>query len=363
MIFNVTFRQKDKGWQFIISAKINNKWKQLKSKQGFKSKKEAKLYSENVLEELKLNSVNDVPEHLYGLTIGELKKDYLNHIQLHREYNTYCNYKQSLAFFDIDNIEVSKLKVSDVQKCLDKLIGSRSKSTIDRRITIFKCMLNYCNRQYNIHIPNLSNLTLPSAKDPKTKKALEPYIQDELINRYKSRSKDYYIVVLLALTCGLRVGEICGLTWADIDFENSNLNINKQWKINKVTKVYGFGELKSKESYRTVPIPSKTLEELKKLKIERFKNAIDITYQQERIIICESTKSMSVNLDRQLQRKYQVCVHELRHTYATNLIANGIDFKTAAKLLGHNVEQTMRTYSHVTQKMLDDAAILINKIF
>lgn len=363
MDYNITYRQKDKGWQFIISKKVDNRWKQVKSKQGFKSKKEAKTYSEKVLNELKENEEYNIPEELEGLTVEELKKDYLKHIELHREYNTYSNYKQSLACFPIDKIEVSKLKVADVQKCLDMLIGSRSKNTIDRRITIFKCMLNYCYRQYNIKIPNLSNLTLPKAKDTRSKKALEPTTQNDLINKYKSSSKDYYIVILFALTCGLRVGEICAITWGDIDFKESKVDINKQWKKDKVSKRYSFGILKSKDSYRIVPIPQRTLDILKDLKNDRYKNAIGITYLQERLILCESTQSISVNLDRQLQRKYNVCIHELRHTYATNLISNGIDFKTAAKLLGHNVEQTMKTYSHVTNKMLDTAAELINKIF
>lgn len=56
-------------------------------------------------------------------------------------------------------------------------------------------------------------------------------------------------------------------------------------------------------------------------------------------------------------------VHEFRHTYATKLIANGIDFKTVAKLLGHNVEQTMKTYSHVTDDMMKRAANIIENIF
>ena len=60
---------------------------------------------------------------------------------------------------------------------------------------------------------------------------------------------------------------------------------------------------------------------------------------------------------------YNICLHELRHTYATKLIANGIDFKTAAYLLGHKVEQTMNTYSHVTNDMISNARNIINQNF
>lgn len=72
---------------------------------------------------------------------------------------------------------------------------------------------------------------------------------------------------------------------------------------------------------------------------------------------------MRTNLDKQLRKKFDTCIHELRHTYATKLIANGLDFKTAAHILGHNVEQTMRIYSHVTDKMYNKAAELIYNLF
>ena len=60
---------------------------------------------------------------------------------------------------------------------------------------------------------------------------------------------------------------------------------------------------------------------------------------------------------------YDVTVHELRHTFATILIQNNVDFKTAAKLLGHDVEQTMNTYSHVNDEMLERAKNVIQKFF
>ena len=60
---------------------------------------------------------------------------------------------------------------------------------------------------------------------------------------------------------------------------------------------------------------------------------------------------------------YNITLHELRHTYATMLISNGVDFKTAALLLGHDVEQTMKTYSHVNEDMLNKASNIIKNIF
>ena len=59
---------------------------------------------------------------------------------------------------------------------------------------------------------------------------------------------------------------------------------------------------------------------------------------------------------------YNISIHELRHTYATMLISKGLDFKTVAKLMGHEVEQTLKTYSHVTDDMMKKAKDIINAL-
>lgn len=369
MDYNVTYRKKDNGIQVIISYKDNlGKWKQ-KSKQGFpdtrEGNKKAKAAADTMLQSLKETISLSISSEMENLTIGELKKDYLAHIKIHREHNTFKNYEQSLNCFNIDYIEVAKLKLNDVQKCIDKLVSKVSLTTIQRRTTIFKCMLNYANRQYNIPISNMSNLTLPSEKNKTDKRSLESKEQTDILHHFKHRGdQDYYLVVLIAITCGLRVGEILGLTWDDINFKTNKVDINKQWKINKTTSLYGFGELKSKNSYRVVPIPPVTIKELLRIKALTSSNKVIIFDTNfNRLIKSTSTYSMSANLGRVLNRKFKITIHELRHTYATTLIKNGIDFKTAANLLGHDVEQTMKTYSHVTNDMLKDAANLISKIF
>lgn len=183
------------------------------------------------------------------------------------------------------------------------------------------------------------------------------YLLDDLLIELKSKKNGrYYIAALIAGTCGLRCGEILGLTWGDIDFKNNTLKVNKQWKVNKKTKTHDFGALKSKKSYRIVPIPAPTIKEL----LEYRKVAIpDIN---NRIIPCTGG-SIKKFLNPILNDIAGISIHELRHTYATLLIGNGIDFKTAAQLLGHDVQQTLKTYSHVTDEMFNRATEKISKIF
>ena len=64
-----------------------------------------------------------------------------------------------------------------------------------------------------------------------------------------------------------------------------------------------------------------------------------------------------------LKLNLQITVHDLRHTYATRLISNGVDYKTAAGLLGHDVKETMAIYSHINDDMLKKATDIIGNIF
>ena len=64
-----------------------------------------------------------------------------------------------------------------------------------------------------------------------------------------------------------------------------------------------------------------------------------------------------------LKENANITMHELRHTYITLLIANGVDFKTVAQIVGDEVEQIYKTYSHVTSDMMNRAAKIINNIF
>ena len=232
-------------------------------------------------------------------------------------------------------------------------------SSIKTYLAKIKVVFKSAIDQYNLLlITPVKNIKLENDKRKDEKKVLSNHEVDHLLSDMLNnfRNKHYYIITLLASKCGLRVGEILGLRWNNIDYENKFINIEYQWKINK-NGVYTFGTPKSSNSIRKVPLPQMVLNELMKYDKENPRN-ID-----NRILPYKNTTSLSVNIVRKYREfGYDITLHELRHTYTTNLISNGIDFKTASKILGHDVQMTMNIYSHVTDNMLKKASLIIDNI-
>jgi integrase len=224
-------------------------------------------------------------------------------------------------------------------------------NTINDYILKLNTILISAKNEYNlISEINLKKLIFNKVKADKNKRALNIKEEEQIITDLKN--DEDFLIILIALKCGLRLGEILGLTWRNIDIKNAIIKVTQQWK--KLDNgECGLGTLKTKNSYREVPIPESIM--------DNFKEHSAIKYMDKRVFANKSTNNTSGMINAKL-KKYNITIHELRHTYATKLIANGMDFKTVAQLLGHDVQETYKTYSHVNDDMKKRAANLINKI-
>ncbi len=189
-----------------------------------------------------------------------------------------------------------------------------------------------------------------------------------------------------------------GLTWDDVDFNNSNININKI--MYKRDKSMCFGSTKTLSSVRTIKI-SKTLINIlkaqKKWQIEnrmKYGSHYNQQYIKEEHIGNEVIKRLysfpssfefpfeKVNLINTKENgemitpdsfKYASRVihndlgltfnfHSLRHTHATTLIENGANIKDVQTRLGHSkVQTTLDTYTHATEKMAEETVEIFDK--
>lgn len=362
MDFNITYREKDGGLQVIISYKdINGKWKQ-KSKQGFeasnKGKKIAANWANDTITDLKNDGTLNLNIQYENITFKEYYDLFISDRSSVLRGKTLNNYDVAIIKFkSLYDFKLKDIKTMDIQREVNKLEGYNSTS-IDAYLKKLKCLFNFAVNKYEMISKNPVNNIEFTGKKSEEKKVLNANELISLLAKTKKmNTKSYYIASLLASKCGLRIGEIVGLTWPNVDFKNQNLKITQQWIKSKKGE-WDFGELKSKNSYREVPMPPVVVKELKNLKKS---TVIDMS---TKVLKTKNTNSLSALLI-QVYRElgFDISIHELRHTYATNLISNGIDFKTAAKFLGHDVSETMKTYSHVNSDMIKNAKNIINNIF
>lgn len=360
MQYNITYRKKNNSWQYIISYKDGLKWKQ-RSKQGFelsrKGKELCKDAAEKEAKDLQDELVLEIPKEYQELTFKEYTKIFIEHQKLYKEPNTIVHYKAAFAAFNmLDDLQMNKIGNIDIQKCVDELIKtSHNSTTIEDYLSSLHYTFNYALKKSKIIAENpVQNIEIKTEKAKKVKVALTKSELSDLLKKIKNNK--LRLMSMIAAKCGLRISEIMGLTWNDIDLKNCMMKINKQWKKDE-DGIYKFGSLKSKNSNREVPIPPDLIQELK-----NYKSAQKIININDRVFNYKSREHMSSTFCSTYRKAgYKISIHELRHTYGTMLIANGLDFKTVAKLMGDDVKQTLDTYSHVNDDMMNNAKDIINR--
>lgn len=192
---------------------------------------------------------------------------------------------------------------------------------------------------------------------PKEKKEMS-IIPPERVGVYLQEAEKYGVLpmFMLELTSGLRRGELLALLWDDLDVKNCIISVSKQ-----VTRSDGdlvVTEPKTKNSVRKVAVPKQTMEMLVREHEQHPDNPI--LFPSPRTGGYWSPDALS-RVNKKLLKAAgideKVRFHDLRHTYATLAIANGVDVKTLASMLGHHSAGfTLDTYTHVTNDMQKGAA-------
>lgn len=163
------------------------------------------------------------------------------------------------------------------------------------------------------------------------------------------------IPIKIMLLTGLRLGEICGLRWSDIDLDKGVLHVNRNRLVSREKGVYE-KEPKTKTSKRTVPMPKALIEDLKEY-YKWFEKA-DINFKRKL-----NQYYISVNIYREpifphtlgtwlktIEMKHgfkHVSCHGLRHTYCSILLAQRVPIQTVSRYMGHSESTvTLEVYSH-----------------
>ena len=170
----------------------------------------------------------------------------------------------------------------------------------------------------------------------------------------EARESGVFELYYLELATGLRRGELLGLKWEDIDLERGDLRVRRQ--ISRINGEITEAPLKTKNAYRTLPLAEDTVSVLKEQRRKVGSSPWVFPSPTGGPISPDSVLHM---LHRVLKRAGlpKVRFHDLRHTFATLALQNGVDVKTVSGMLGHfSAGFTLDTYAHVTSAAQRQAA-------
>lgn len=170
---------------------------------------------------------------------------------------------------------------------------------------------------------------------------------------------DFFYVEVMT---GLRRGEICGLRWQDINFEENKLQVKRSVSVKKGGGV-SIGETKTETGVRCIQMPPSVAELLKSKKQTAITEWVfpHFLHPEQPISPASAYRKLKVilkNAELPLIR-----FHDLRHTFATHATQGGVDPKTLAGILGHtNASFTLDTYTHVTSDMQKSASAVVGSM-
>jgi integrase len=175
----------------------------------------------------------------------------------------------------------------------------------------------------------------------------------------------------VALALGLRQGEALGLKWDAVDFQAGTLQVRAA--LQRVGKKWILVEPKSERSRRVVALPRMAIVALRAHRVRQKKERLLAGPRWNETGFVFATRTGTPLAPRNLNRAFKgllkranlpdVRFHDLRHTAATFLLAQGVDARTIMETLGHSqISLTMNTYSHVLPTLQRDAADRMNRL-
>ena len=168
-----------------------------------------------------------------------------------------------------------------------------------------------------------------------------------------ARGDRFEALYVLAVTCGLRRGELLGLRYEDIDLRRSTLQVRRSLSKGKVNLP------KTSKSRRSIKLSRIALEALKRHKMRQtvLSEWVFCTNKGQPISSQQLLWKAWEDVRREAQLPEGTHLHQLRHTCATLLLQENVHPKLVSSLLGHStIKQTLDTYSHVLDNMLGSVA-------
>ncbi|MFW6047195.1 MAG: tyrosine-type recombinase/integrase [Candidatus Woesearchaeota archaeon] len=353
---------------FIDMGKDPSTGKRKQFTKTFKQKNEAKLWAAKKIHERENGIVTDPNNYTVREYLLQWLKDYA---ELNLSPTTYDGYSMIINTHLIPalgQLKLKNLKPMHIQSYQSKKIrsgrkdgqeGGLSKKTLLQHHRVLSKALKQAVQWQLINYNPAQAVPAPSPEKPEINTLTKEEI-DTLLDA--SNGKWIYNFIFVAVYTGMRRGELLGLRWKDINFNDKKIYI-RQTLVTKSGEGKVFKKPKTKTSVRQIDISDRVIEVLKKVKKEQveYRLLFGPDYNENlNLVFCNETGypfspdtpgrrfkriAQKINLD-------NYTLHDLRHSHATLMLKAGVHPKIVQERLGHSsINITLDTYSHVIPSM------------
>ena len=280
-------------------------------------------------------------------------------------HKTYEGYIKNHIKPNIGSIPLTKLTTLDLQRLYQKLLAEGrvdrleaqnqpkglSPKTVRNINQVISSAMQLAIQQHLIAQDPTDGCALPKTEH----REMQTLSADQLAAfLLEARHSGVFEMYYIELATGLRRGELLGLKWEDIDFDNQTLRVRRQ--VGRINGEVREAPLKTKNAYRTISLGTDAIGVLKQQREKQPGSSYVFPGPTGGPIAPDSVLHM---LHRVLDRAGlpEIRFHDLRHTFATLALQNGVDVKTVSGMLGHfSAGFTLDTYAHVTTAAQRQAA-------
>lgn len=276
-----------------------------------------------------------------------LAEEWLENVKGTKKYSTFVKYRNTYQNYMKESFEkcslYKKMEASVTEEIFEKTVNHSDSLTKSVR-SVLTSVFCYAKDKYKLTVPDLKRREYRN--DNRNTQVLTEAEQMRLCHYLMAHMDCKLLGILICITTGIRLGEICSLKWSDIDFNAGILRINttvQRISVEDTARKTSLVETKPKTSCseREIPLPEILTDLLKR-------------FYCESPYIINRDMPMEPRTYQNIWKKCQKAAgipyknfHCLRHTFATNCIAQGIDVKSLSEILGHSdVKTTLNRYVH-----------------
>ncbi|MBC3843584.1 site-specific integrase [Streptacidiphilus sp. 4-A2] len=285
------------------------------------------------------------------------------HVKPNRKRTTYDKYEMHVRLHLVPMLgtkSLEKLAPVDVRRLVAQVTGKVSAASAKESLRVLQTSLSAAMRD-ELVTRNVAKLVQTPTVQYRESKPWN--LDDTLIFLEGSRRDPLHAAFVLAITLGMRRGEILGLHWSDIDLDARTLTVRRQ--LQRIDGELYEDTPKSRRGNRTIPLPALCIAPLRwqRLRQAELRRQASVEgsegaewVESDRVFTTRSGRPIEPrNLTRSFQRITEgeslptIRLHDTRHGCATLLIAAGVPMRVVMEILGHSqIGVTMNVYTHVT---------------